>query len=63
VLANQIREILAVRSPLVEPKSIDEGFLDLTVPLGHLGSPEAISRRIPTQLWHPHPASVAESIS
>ena len=45
-VARQIREVMAAYSPLVEPASIDEAYLDVSG-LEHLiGPPETIGQRI-----------------
>ena len=45
-VARQIRVVLDAHTPVVEPVSIDEAFLDVTGLEGLFGPPEAIGRRI-----------------
>lgn len=44
--SRRVFTILESYTPLVEPLSIDEGFLDVTASQGLFGEPEAIARRI-----------------
>jgi len=45
-VARQIREVMAAYSPLVEPASIDEAYLDVSGLDRLIGPPETIGRRI-----------------
>jgi DNA polymerase IV len=45
-VAGQIQEVMAAYSPLVEPASIDEAYLDVSGLDGLIGPPETIGRRI-----------------
>ena len=45
-VSEQIRAILARYTPLIEPLSLDEAYLDVTAPLVALGSATAIAREI-----------------
>ncbi|MGA0060497.1 MAG: DNA polymerase IV, partial [Planctomycetota bacterium] len=46
----QIREVFDACTPLVEPLSLDEAFLDVTGSRALLGDGEAIARRIQTEV-------------
>jgi DNA polymerase-4 len=45
-VAGQIQGVMAAYSPLVEPASIDEAYLDVSGLNGLIGPPETIGRRI-----------------
>jgi DNA polymerase-4 len=47
----QVMEVFGRFSPLVEPLSLDEAFLDLTGAEGLFGSPEEIGRRIKAEVF------------
>jgi len=49
-VSEQIRTILARYTPLIEPLSLDEAYLDVTAPLVELGSATAIAREIKTRI-------------
>lgn len=49
-ISDQVFQILESCTPLVEPLSIDEAFLDITDSQRLLGEPEAIARRIKEQI-------------
>jgi DNA polymerase-4 len=49
-ISDRVFEILESSTPLVEPLSLDEGFLDVTASQRLLGEPEAIARRIKNQI-------------
>ena len=49
-ISDQVFQILEGCTPLVEPLSLDEGFLDVTASQRLLGDPEAIARRIKEQI-------------
>ncbi|MBD3162419.1 MAG: DNA polymerase IV, partial [Candidatus Latescibacteria bacterium] len=49
-VSEQVMEILARFSPLIEPLSLDEAFLDLTGTERLFGSPEQVGRRIKREI-------------
>jgi len=49
-VSGQVFEIFERFTPLVEPLSIDEAFLDITQSLPLFGSPEEIARKIKDQI-------------
>ena len=49
-VSGQVFQILESCTPLVEPLSVDEAFLDVTASQRLLGEPEAIARRIKDQI-------------
>ncbi len=50
VISRQIRDILHSFTPLVEPLSLDEAFLDVSGCIGLFGAGEAIARQIKTRI-------------
>jgi DNA polymerase-4 len=49
-VSQQVRRILLAATPLVEPLSLDEAYLDVTDHLGEAGSATAIARRIRAEI-------------
>jgi DNA polymerase-4 len=49
-VSHQIREIFGRHTPLVEPLSLDEAYLDVTAPLTDLPTPTDIAKSIPAEI-------------
>ena len=49
-VSQQVRRILLAATPLVEPLSLDEAYLDVTDHLGEAGSATAVARRMRAQI-------------
>lgn len=50
-VSREVMEVLSHYSPLVQPLSLDEAFLDLTGMERVLGTPEEIAAQIPAEIW------------
>jgi DNA polymerase IV len=51
-ISEQVMDALANFSPLVEPLSLDEAFLDMTGAEALFGPPDAMARAIKEEIWH-----------
>lgn len=45
-VSQEVRQIFAVFTPLIEPLALDEAFLDITGSVGMFGGPEALAREL-----------------
>jgi DNA polymerase-4 len=51
IVSSQIREIFAEHTPLIEPLSLDEAYLDVTENLKGMASATAIAEEIRAKIW------------